>query len=421
MFITKKIILFLILIPGLWGFLFAEWEQLESGVFNDLNAIDFWDVNTGITVGGSGVILRTENGGLDWDVITVLTDNELNDVCFVNQNIVLAVGDGPVILRSVNSGETWEEVTVPGLMYNLYSVSVHSSGTGIAGGAAQTILSTENFGVDWTIVQTDYMGGGFWGAHMSSSTIGFLAGQNSIFQPLVARTVNNCSSFNFYAFYLNDNGNWHEGKLYGCYFFDDVTGHTAAARWDGWGCITHTTDLNNWNSLHYPNAFHNIDFHGDKGYAVGDNGIVKYTNNDILEWVDDFPGVTANLKSVDVLQDHVYISGESGMILKKDEGVSADNSHLHFISFLQNFPNPFGNETVCDQGTSIVFQLSEAGYVKLDIFNIKGQKITTLISQVLESGEHSVQWIGKDLPHGVYFYRIRTPNGSLIRKMVKMR
>ena len=64
--------------------------------------------------------------------------------------------------------------------------SVSFSGVnGICGGDSQTILYSTDSGASWQIGQSGFFGGGFPGAQMLSATVGFVAGQNSIFQPLV--------------------------------------------------------------------------------------------------------------------------------------------------------------------------------------------------------------------------------------------
>ncbi|MBN1998645.1 T9SS type A sorting domain-containing protein [candidate division KSB1 bacterium] len=71
----------------------------------------------------------------------------------------------------------------------------------------------------------------------------------------------------------------------------------------------------------------------------------------------------------------------------------------------QNYPNPFNPETV------IPFRIKESGHCDLTVFNIKGQKVKTLVNKQVEAGFHKVIWDGKDsqgqqMPTGVYLYRL---------------
>lgn len=86
----------------------------------------------------------------------------------------------------------------------------------------------------------------------------------------------------------------------------------------------------------------------------------------------------------------------------------------------QNHPNPFNPDT------SIGFYLAETGRVELSVYNVKGERVKTLINDLLPSGEHKVIWSGvdengRDMPSGVYFYRMRTTKHDQIRKMVMIK
>ena len=77
------------------------------------------------------------------------------------------------------------------------------------------------------------------------------------------------------------------------------------------------------------------------------------------------------------------------------------------ISLDQNFPNPF-NPT-----TQIKFSLYQADAVTLDIYNILGQHVETLVNGRLSAGSHFVYWNPGDLPSGVYYYCLQT--GQFVR------
>jgi hypothetical protein len=83
----------------------------------------------------------------------------------------------------------------------------------------------------------------------------------------------------------------------------------------------------------------------------------------------------------------------------------------------QNFPNPFNPDT------TIRFLLPDEMQVSLQIYNLKGQLITTLIDDYLVSGEHYSVWNGKDsnnkpVASGIYLYRLSTDKQTETRKML---
>lgn len=87
------------------------------------------------------------------------------------------------------------------------------------------------------------------------------------------------------------------------------------------------------------------------------------------------------------------------------------------ITLGQNYPNPF------NPSTRISFANAEAGMIRLEIYNIRGQKIKTLINEYIPAGNHRITWngdddSGKQVSSGVYLYRIEGSKQSLTRKML---
>jgi len=78
----------------------------------------------------------------------------------------------------------------------------------------------------------------------------------------------------------------------------------------------------------------------------------------------------------------------------------------------QNYPNPF------NASTNISFDLPEAGQVKIDIFNILGEKVATLLEDNLQAGSHTVTWNAGGLASGIYLAKLSTHHGTLTRHMV---
>ena len=103
-----------------------------------------------------------------------------------------------------------------------------------------------------------------------------------------------------------------------------------------------------------------------------------------------------------------------------ETAVSTDIEPVFATKLSKNYPNPF-NPT-----TTIAYSVKEAAPVKLEIYNIKGQKVRTLVNDVMTAGNHSVVWNGhddngKNVSSGVYFYRMTTPKFSATQKMLLMK
>ena len=80
-----------------------------------------------------------------------------------------------------------------------------------------------------------------------------------------------------------------------------------------------------------------------------------------------------------------------------------------------NYPNPFNASTV------IEYQMDRQGSVRLDVFNLAGQRIRTLVHGVRPGGTHRVTWHAGDAPSGTYFCRLTTERGTRIQKMMLLK
>jgi|GEM_PF-549101 len=122
----------------------------------------------------------------------------------------------------------------------------------------------------------------------------------------------------------------------------------------------------------------------------------------------------------------VYEEGESSFSNPAQAysgSVSSDENIVQSVckvELMNNYPNPFNPET------TIQFTTENTENTEIIIFNIKGQKVKTLINKELDAGYHSVIWDGRDdndLPvsSGIYFYKMKAGDFTSVRKMLLMK
>jgi hypothetical protein len=85
---------------------------------------------------------------------------------------------------------------------------------------------------------------------------------------------------------------------------------------------------------------------------------------------------------------------------------------LDEYQLFQNYPNPF-NPT-----TTIKFTMPEDGYVKLNVYNLLGEEVKTLINENKEAGIHRVNFNPRSLNSGVYIYNLEVNGFADIKKMI---
>ena len=191
---------------------------------------------------------------------------------------------------------------------------------------------------------------------------------------------------------------------------------------------------------------------GSEGEIYGDIGVIEYyTVNDgniYIAWAGiEPPEEGGRFVSVDFcvspeaqvgltcpLHFEYFMFNEGDPLALVDDGVvtisvmtgieEGDRSHSTPKEFalFQNRPNPFNPETRIEYG------LPETDHVRLDVFNVLGQHILTLVDEAKKTGFHTTLWDGRDtsghvVPNGIYFYRlsIHGVQWTETRKMVFMK
>ena len=95
--------------------------------------------------------------------------------------------------------------------------------------------------------------------------------------------------------------------------------------------------------------------------------------------------------------------------------ISNNSAVITDFEMSQNYPNPF-NPT-----TKIRFSLPENAKVSLNVYNILGQKVATLINEVKAAGTYEVNWNAENLASGVYVYRLEGGNSVISKKMTLLK
>jgi len=180
--------------------------------------------------------------------------------------------------------------------------------------------------------------------------------------------------------------------------------------------------FNNWNSgevYHYSVSFSNDGKNWNNIIYDATSSAQEYTTN-------NFNSTTARYVKLNILNNNqnnsatlweAQITGTTDSSqIKKGAPFDAGNTGPDEFKLLQNYPNPF------NPSTNISFSLKESGKVNLDIYNMLGQKVATLIDQNMSKGDHAVTFNGSNLASGVYIYRLAVDNKfAAVKKMMLLK
>jgi hypothetical protein len=92
-----------------------------------------------------------------------------------------------------------------------------------------------------------------------------------------------------------------------------------------------------------------------------------------------------------------------------------DQKYSYEYSLYQNYPNPF------NPSTRIEYSIPENAYVSLNIYDVLGNLICTLVAEEKIAGHYSVEFDASNIPSGLYFYRLITSEFSDTKKMILLK
>jgi len=159
----------------------------------------------------------------------------------------------------------------------------------------------------------------------------------------------------------------------------------------------------------------NVETNGIKVYDVTD-----ITNPTLVASIDPLN----NARGIVARDGYVYVSEKAGgfSVYSNDLVLSTipDNPVPNEFSLNQNYPNPF------NPATTISFSIKNNSNVKLEIVNLLGQTVRTLVNEKMQSGFQTVVWNGltsngKKAESGVYLFKLTVNDQTQTRKMILMK
>ncbi|MDZ4746413.1 MAG: T9SS type A sorting domain-containing protein [bacterium] len=337
------------------------WTSVNVNAWdNTILALEITDavLFAGTYVGG---IYKSTDAGRTWkNVNTGITNRTVTDFVIHRNEAYASTYKG--VFKSSDDGETWSEVS-NGLTNTTVSV-LAADNNALFAGTSTGIFRSTNSGKNWTLSNK--------GLPLNAGVHAFLVTESGVF------------AASWRGMYYSSNGgtSWsgvYSGLANGGFYSLSAHGGTLFAGSTTIGMLQSITNGNFWTPLSENlgdgASITTIAVIGSNLYAgVKGIGVVRRPLDDLITSV---PELTT-------------------------QGASSTFSEA---PSLYSFPNPFTDHT------TIEFTLQHPEFVSINIFNIAGEKITTLLSEHREVGPHSVQFDVRGLAGGTYYVQLQCGGG----------
>ena len=394
----------------------AQWFSQNSGVKDNLTDVTMIDTATAVVVGYNGTILKTTDAGKHWIFKNSKTHNNLNAVSFSSTLEGYVVGTG-VICHTTDGGETWDTSSVA---ENYVSVA--------AGG--YPLFPAVYMGSDRGKIRFTYDEGKTWNdTTIDSNPIISIANRYALNSTVTLVAT-------WYAVYQTFNGlqwSWtkniflpiddlYSGDLKGSTLYlvgempNPGTNPLVLKR-----SLSDTTWQRGGVPSSFPGTLTDVQTFTDTSIVYISENYGKFfrSTDNGLTWLKETVPSNQWLNSLSFLtHDRGFLVGDSGVVFYTTNGgtTSVQSRELGSIPtgllLSPNYPNPF-NPT-----TNIHFSVARLTMVALKIYNSTGQEVESLLSAWREPGSYSITWTAKGLASGVYYCKLTAGDFSAVQKMI---
>ncbi|MFO7889571.1 MAG: FlgD immunoglobulin-like domain containing protein [bacterium] len=199
-----------------------------------------------------------------------------------------------------------------------------------------------------------------------------------------------------------------------------------------------------WDAVHYSNenetykySTYHLTQSGNSvtGYRENSNGFIDNIDGSVsgntFSYRIDHSSYTYDWNGVCAVSENfasgTYLTNASqnpdGLVyLAKQSQTNINNTNKNLISFklLGNYPNPFNPET------KIAYTINKHGNVILEIYNVNGRLIRTLVNRLQKPGQYEIRWNGlnennQTVPSGMYMYKLSLDNKILTGKAILLK
>lgn len=429
----KKFILLIIIISFFTQASYSNswdyWVRRQTPTLSWLYKLTFTDTLNGWAAGDSGVIIHTSNGGVTWVrqnstvnnysffIWSISFSNPRRGWCIANDKYHAPPS---TILRTTNGGLNWNAATYPDSATFLYTIYFRDSLNGWMSGSGGTFLQTTNAGQSWIRREQDTsLFSGFPVRNLDFYSRYFCFGTGGVndFGGVIWRSTN--SGMIWQANVVAPE------PIFDLYFLDSLNILGCGGDFEFGASVVKTSNGGvNWNfefiqqwGVASEIAFRNL---AEIWLPLSISQAWALSIDSANSWhTIPAPDSSSVWDALFLDQFHGWGCGTNGLIVKYNPqpiGIQNWENILPASDILyQNYPNPF------NPYTTIEYYLVKPAAVRISIYDVLGREIKTILSGLQKAGQHKLKLSGENLPSGIYFYKLESESFTGTKKMIILR
>lgn len=381
----------------------ASWRTSNTGLGSIVTAVVVDHEGTVYAGTYGGGVYRSEDKGQSWYAVNNgLASLGVEALAVRPDGELFAGTSGGHVFRSDDEGNTWSNTSFPGFaLRGLFIDVIGNVYAGTVGGLFRRPGDSDRwihtglvgFDVKAAAIAPD--------GHLYASLPGRL-----VRSPDAGSTWGSAGLTNeVQAIAVNNRGDVFAGVLGGGAYRSINTGEPAHT----WEPIDESYSVRDVRAFGFTEQGHVL---------VGTNGGGIYRSRNHGETWDPVNSGLTNRSvisfAVSAVDGTIYAGTNSGVFVNVDPEYTSTSSEPTLptsFALEQNYPNPF------NPSTTIAYSLGAATHVRLEVFNLLGRRISTLVNAVRTPGRHEVSFDARTLPGGAYIYRIAAGDGTSTKVM----
>lgn len=403
-----------------------SWTNITPMPEATLYSITFPGGNSGYAAGFDGLLVKTYDGGQTWIPQYVAVNKscpKIENIFFVDENVGYIGRAYGMIVKTTDGGDSWSVLREAGMssFENYYALNFLDADFGYIAGRIDKdidiIFKTTDGGTTFTEKSNNFQES-IYGIHIIDKNNAVFAGDDL----LLAYTEDGAESFKR----ANITGASHTDSTTAVDFIDFI-GQTGLAV--GQNMIFKSEDGGkNWNKSLFDSvdiAFEGILMISDQIYYVIGDKIIYHSIDGGATWTDvtNSEEIDEYLRAIAINESSntIWLSGNGSSIYKADcpyppTSIKLVSSEVpESFNLDQNYPNPF------NPMTKINYNITESGFVELNVFTLTGELAAKLINKVQKAGSYSVNFNAENLVSGIYFYTLSSNKKITTKKMVLLK